>query len=70
MHTHETDTHAVEYAGGFLFITEKQTGKDYLVRLINQRGQCVTRGQFNDSADKYGVDRACETFKRLSAKTR
>lgn len=70
MFDYETETHAVEYAGGFLFITEKQTGKDYLVRLINQRGQCITRGQFNDSAAKFGIDRACETFKKLSAKRR
>ena len=68
MNMQETDTHAIEYEGGWLFITEKETGRDYPVRLLNNRGQCITRGQFQDAASKFGIDRACATFKKLAAK--
>ena len=68
IYSHETSAHSVEFAGGWLFITEKQSGKEYPVRLINTRGQCVTRGQFSEAARKHGVDRACDTFKKLAAR--
>jgi hypothetical protein len=67
MQAQETEMHAIEYAGGWLFITEKETGRDFPVRLLNTRGQCVTRGQFQDAARKFGVDRTCATFKKLAA---
>lgn len=68
LYFHETEAHEVEYASGWLLITEKSTGRISPVRLTNQRGQCVTRGQFDDAARKFGVDRACATFKKLSAR--
>ena len=64
----QDETHLAEYVGGFLFITEKETGKDYMVRLNNERGQCVTRGQFKDAIRTHGFARACQTFKKLAAK--
>ena len=62
------ETHVAEYVGGFLFITELETGKDYMVRLNNERGQCITRGQFKDAIRTHGLARACATFKKLAAK--
>jgi hypothetical protein len=35
MQAQETEMHAIEYAGGWLFITEKETGRDFPVRLLN-----------------------------------
>ena len=63
----ESATHCAEYLGGFLFITEKDTGKDYPVRLTNTRGQCITRGQFSGSCATHGFEKACEVFKKLAA---
>lgn len=65
----EDENHIAEYLGGFLFITEKATGRDHLVRLTNTRGQCITRGQFKDSIRTHGFARTCETFKKLAART-
>lgn len=65
----ETDDHIVTYEGGFLFITEKDTQKDYMVRLTNERGQCITRGQFRDSCRTHGFEKAISTFKKLAAKS-
>lgn len=62
------ETHVAEYVGGFLFITELETGKDYMVRLNNERGQCITRGQFKYAIRTHGFSRACATFKKLAAK--
>jgi len=63
-----SDRYSAEYTGGFLFITDRSSGADHIVRIINGRGQCVTRGQFRSSIKSHGFDRACETFCRLSAK--
>ena len=63
----ESETHVAEYLGGFLFITERATGKDYMVRLTNRRGNCITRGQFDSACASHSFDRACETFKKLAA---
>lgn len=63
----QDETHIAEYIGGFLFITEKESGKDHLVRLTNSRGNCITRGQFKDAIKTHGFARACETFKKLAA---
>lgn len=64
----DTERHAAEYLGGWLFITEHETGAEYLTRLENERGQCITRGQFKDACRTHGPDRACDTFKKLAAK--
>lgn len=65
----ETNTHVAEYIGGYLFITNKSTGIDRLVRLENERGQCITRGQFKDACRTHGTDRAISTFLKLAANT-
>lgn len=65
----ETERHVAEYLGGWLFITERDTGRDHLVRLVNNRGQCITRGQFRDSVRTHGADRTCDVFKKLAART-
>lgn len=63
----DTERHLAEYIGGFLFITERYGGAEYMVRLENERGQCITRGQFKDACRTHDPDRACDTFKKLAA---
>ena len=60
--------HIAEYIGGFLFITERATQRDYMVKLTNARGNCITRGQFKSAIASHGFARACATFKKLAAK--
>ena len=62
----DTERHFAEYCGGFLFITERYGGKEYLVRLLNSRGQCVTRGQFLAGVKTHGADHTCDVFKKLA----
>lgn len=64
----QDENHIAEYIGGFLFITDRKTGKDHMVKLTNTRGQCITRGQFRDAIRTHGFCRACQTFKKLAAK--
>lgn len=63
----QDETHMAEYCGGFLFITEKASGRDFMVKLTNERGNCITRGQFKDAIRTHGFARACQTFKKLAA---
>jgi len=58
-------TWRAEYLGGFLFIENRETGREYMTRLENARGQCVTRGQFDSAIRSHGLDRACATFCKL-----
>lgn len=65
---YQTELHEVEYASGWLLITDRRTGRVSPVRLVSSAGKCITRGQFSEAARKFGIDRTCETFKKLAAK--
>lgn len=67
--TYTDSRYRVTYEGGFLFIADSVARMEYVTRLENTRGQCITRGQFRDSVRTHGLARACETFKRLSAES-
>lgn len=67
--TYTDSRYHVTYEGGFLFIEDFMNGMEYVARLENARGQCITRGQFSDSVRTHGLARACETFKRLAAES-
>ena len=61
----ETENFAAEYVSGLLFITSKRDGVETATGLRNDRGQCVTRGQFASGVASHGFDRACQTFMKL-----
>jgi len=61
----ENENYFAEYEGGLLFITSKRDGRETATGLRNERGQCITRGQFTSSLASHGFDRACETFMKL-----
>jgi hypothetical protein len=65
----ETTQHAVTYEGGLLFITDKVTKEDKVVKLKNVRGQCITRGQFKSSCEAAGPEKAISVFLKLAART-
>lgn len=67
--TYTDSRYHVTYEGGFLFIADSVECMEYVVRLENTRGQCITRGQFRDSVRTHGLARACETFMRLAAES-
>lgn len=61
----ETENFIAEYVSGLLFITSKRDGIETATGLRNDRGQCVTRGQFACGVASHGFDRACRTFMKL-----
>ena len=61
----ENENYIAEYISGLLFITSKRDGRETATGLRNERGQCITRGQFTSSVESGGFNRACETFMKL-----
>ena len=64
---HINDNWEVDYYKGWLVITDLKTNSNYSVKLKDTwTKQNITRFQFKEAVEKYGLDRACETFKKLS----
>ena len=61
----QNENYSAEYASGLLFVTCKASGRETATGLRNQRGQCITRGQFKSATETHGFDRACKTFMKL-----
>lgn len=61
----QSENYSAEYMSGLFFITCKASGRETATGLRNERGQCITRGQFDSSAKSAGFDRACKTFMKL-----
>lgn len=64
----ENQNYMAEFYKGWLIITEKATNKPFLVQLMDSAtGRNITRKQFNDGVKMFGLDKACQSFKRLAA---
>jgi len=57
-----------EYVEGFIFLANKETKQSGVTRLLNDRGQSISLGQFNSGCKSHSFDKACETFWKLRAR--
>ena len=65
----ESDNHTAEFYSGWLIITDNATRQTYPVQMRDtETGRNITRKQFNDAVKGYGLDRACQTFRKLYAR--
>ena len=63
----ENENWEADYWKGVLVLTELETMNYYTVQLKDTwTKQNITRFQFKEAVEKYGLDKACETFKKLS----
>lgn len=64
----ESEKHTAEFWSGWLIITDNSTRHTYPVQMHDRTtGRNTTRKQFNDAVKGYGLDRACQTFRKLYA---
>ena len=62
------DNYETDYYNGWLIVKDKSINKSYPVKLINnETKRNITRKQFKESVEKYGFDKACNSFKKLYA---
>jgi len=65
----ETNLHEIDYYKGWLVIYDKSLRKNYCVQLKDTTtNRNITRKQFKECCHKHGVDKTCNTFKKLYAK--
>ena len=64
-----SDNFDIDYYKGWLVIYDKLIKKNYPVKLKDTKtNRNITRKQFKQAVDKYGFDKACNSFKKLYAK--
>ena len=57
-----------DYWKGVLILTDLESMDYYSIQLKDTKtGHNITWRHFKECVEKYGLDRACETFKKLSA---
>ena len=65
----ESEKHTAEFWSGWLIITDNATRQTYPVQMHDRTtGRNITRKQFNDAVKSHGLDRACQTFRKLYAR--
>ena len=64
----DSDKFETDYLGGILVITDKNLGTLHSVCLRDASGRNITRKQFISAVKSHGLDKACETFKKLAGK--
>lgn len=64
----DSDKFETDYLSGVLVITDKNLGTLHSVCLRDASGRNITRNQFLSAVKSHGLDKACETFKKLSVK--
>lgn len=65
----ENENFEAEYYKGWLIVTDKATRKASPVQLIDSRTRRnITLNQFREGVKKFGLDRACQSFKKLEAR--
>ena len=64
-----SDNFDTDYYKGWLIVYDKNIKKNYPVQLKDTKtNRNITRKQFKQAVDKYGFDKACNSFKKLYAK--
>lgn len=64
----ETFSHEVDFYAGLLVIAETETEQNFTVQLKDMNGRNITRKHFSDAAKRHGIDKACNTFKKLAGR--
>lgn len=62
-----TDKFEVDYYKGWLVIHDKETNKNEVVQLVNDKGRNITLNQFKSGIKSHGIEQACKTFIKLAA---
>ena len=58
-----------DYYKGWLIVYDKNIKKNYPVQLKDiKTNKNITKKQFKKAVEKYGFDKACNTFKKLDTK--
>lgn len=62
----ESDRFDAEFSDGELFIHDDETSTGIFITLHDDNGRDITLAQFRDCVASHGLDRACQTFMRIS----
>lgn len=64
----ESNAYTAEFHSGWLLITENASAEVYPVQLLDTKtGRNITRRQFVEAVKGFGLDKACQTFRKLAA---